>query len=324
MLELLCKLLLSMSVTQGEDAKFLALDFAIQTNDRQMFYDMFRHLKDRPTRARCIAMVVQRLDTAKPDVQYVMIDELAWCVGPDAKDAIPTLVKIVNSREVQYEKVWVPARIAKFSDGEKVHIPAHEETNAIRTPNRKHAIFCLGRIGTAAKVALPALAESLDVDDADIRFEACAAIHRIAPGTHDVRKRVVAGLRSDSPRDRLAAFRVLLDVQGQLAADLWPEVVRMMDNPETEPSRFYHLFTGVIPPGRRKEALAVARRSLNRLDQLEAKQLNAAREKGENMLSRENSFHFSMMRNDRRLIRSVIDELEASLQRDPEPDNSDS
>ena len=156
-----------------------------------------------------IEPILEAVDEKEIDVRESAAEALGE-IGPDAKDAIPTLIDLLQDREVYvrksaanalgeiglHAKEAVPALITALGDedswvrvytaealgkiGAKEAVPAligalEDEDNYVR----RHATEALGEIGPDAKDAVPALIKLLEDEDKYVQGKAVTALKKI-------------------------------------------------------------------------------------------------------------------------------------------------
>ena len=126
-------------------------------------------------------------------------------LGREAKEAVPVLIEILRAKaediEIKTKVCWalaaigpeaqaaVPALIAALPETGQGQIETEAQISGQLEPEVTIAAIslfdpaahALGRIGTGAREAIPALRQALDNDDRDIRDAALAALKRIDP-----------------------------------------------------------------------------------------------------------------------------------------------
>jgi len=106
-------------------------------------------------------------------------------MGQDAKEALPELTDLLKDTVVSV-RVTAAATLWEISKERKATIPvlvsALQEPTVRGKPSvAQEAAFVLGRMGSEAKVAVPALIESLNHQDPYVRDAAADALRRIDP-----------------------------------------------------------------------------------------------------------------------------------------------
>jgi HEAT repeat protein len=165
------------------------------------------------------------LHDADPNNQVLAADALGH-MGPDAEEAVPDLVQLLN---VSNETVRSHAGRA-LADLGVVAVPSL--TLALRQPEpavRVAAADTLGNIGPVAKEAIPALATLLGDEDQEVSRHAAAALGRIGPAavpelievarwrsryTTDMASTAFANLKADD-----ATVRELVQLMGNVKED---------------------------------------------------------------------------------------------------------
>jgi HEAT repeat protein len=121
--------------------------------------------------------------------------------GEQAEEAIPALIELLNNQELETELRW----------------------NAART---------LGKIRSAAVVAVPALVENLSDEAATVREHSAEALGDIGPAAKESVPALIAVLADPATRVRRDAARSLGQI-GPSAVDAVPHLVKLIDDPET-------------------------------------------------------------------------------------------
>ncbi|KKN23623.1 hypothetical protein LCGC14_0903050 [marine sediment metagenome] len=164
--------------------------------------------------------LLRGLEEANNKMKVIIISALGG-IGSDAKDAIPTLISIlefieeINSKEIEtkknllYSKSILPRIKLMFSAlNEYFSTPVKSEAvkalgrigkdseNAISALEyalinpkfiiRREAALSLGKLGSSAVVALPSLIEALDDRNPDVRWRASEALGIIGVNTENV------------------------------------------------------------------------------------------------------------------------------------------
>jgi HEAT repeat protein len=109
-----------------------------------------------PYEGKSVAQLQRMLDDSDPAVQVQGAFGLAQH-GSDAKDAVPTLVKALTSKETLVRQN-VALALGKIGPDAKEAVPAL--VDALNDPEwsvRRQAAMALGEIGPEARAALPAL-----------------------------------------------------------------------------------------------------------------------------------------------------------------------
>ncbi|MCI0380402.1 MAG: HEAT repeat domain-containing protein [Gemmataceae bacterium] len=106
------------------------------------------------------------------------------CIGPDAKEAVPDLIRAMQSlqgKDKRYGTALTEA-FGKIKASSEAVVPLLKQE--LRSPylyNQKAAILALGRFGPQARAAIPDLLPLLDDDREDIAEAAAAALAQIDP-----------------------------------------------------------------------------------------------------------------------------------------------
>jgi HEAT repeat protein len=101
-------------------------------------------------------------------------------IGPDAKDATPSLAKLLTAKDA-YERVIVASSLNKIDPkNQKNTVPIFRNALKDDIPEtRKEAVQALGRLGSKVKDLEPEIANLLQDDDATVREAAAAALMAI-------------------------------------------------------------------------------------------------------------------------------------------------
>lgn len=143
-------------------------------------------------------------------------------IGPDAKEAVPALVKLLANEDQTLRREAIMALAAIGPDAE----PAVEKLSAlIDCPiNGVPAIYALGSIGKVPSDVNTKLVEKAEGDDPIVKTVSAWALAKLHPGDERFARRaaklLVDTLKSGDPKARVAAAKAL----ETLGAD--PEVVR--------------------------------------------------------------------------------------------------
>lgn len=143
-------------------------------------------------------------------------------IGPGAKEAVPALLKLLDSENqgLQREAIMALAAIGPAAE------PAVDKLSAFAdcAVNEVPAIYALGSIGKVPGDVKTKLVEKAEGDDAVVKTVSAWALAKLHPGDKRFARRavklLVAALESEDPNARVAAAKAL----ETLNAD--PEIVR--------------------------------------------------------------------------------------------------
>ena len=163
-----------------------------------------------------LPQIVKALDDADTQVFSNAITAIAE-IGPDAKDAIPALMDLMDGRkgrgfrpkdreQALYRAAYALSRIGAEARPGLLAALKGEDTSL-----RRGAAKALGMTGPDAKDAVPALIENLGHDDETLRRDAVEALVLIGPAAVES---LIASLRFPDPRLREGSARAL----GELGA----------------------------------------------------------------------------------------------------------
>lgn len=303
MLEVLCSMMLSaLSTSPNDNVKLFALDFAIQTNYEGMLFKVLQSTDSGNVRGRALALLIRRLETADDGMQWRLISEIEE-FGPDAKEATPALIEIVNRRGVRVKTVHFLWK-------------GYPNTSVVESPfpNRDSAIKCLGVIGPDAKDALETLDVCLREDSYPIRFAACVAIHKIAPGTRDLKSILATGLRNnEQPQHQMAALRAVTAMKGEMSESQWFDVCSLLHSKNLfVRATARDAVQQIMPAGQEKDTLALLRLAAERVN----KELDTLPPLPDNLPNRQASrAGWEMLRGEQLAIQGMIEKLEAKLKK---------
>jgi HEAT repeat protein len=155
-------------------------------------------------------------------------------IGPEAENAVPTLIEVLEERNNDTEvRRLVATALGMIGPNAKAGISVltnrlqdREEDGEVRGA----AAQALGMIGPEAKVAVPALIESLKDNDSRIRGFALAALERIGPPPKAHIPTLLAALKDDDLEVRGDAS---LSIQNFVKARLeqWRPLLSQSDTP---------------------------------------------------------------------------------------------
>jgi len=152
-------------------------------------------------------------------------------MGPDAKEAVPSLITAANhEREtVRSGAVWA---LGGMGDGDGVVAALIQRLKDPSDFIRRDAAYFLGLIGPKARTAAAALAESARDPDPELRLRATFALKRIA-GDEGAALAVLAdGLKGTDEDVRNVACSTLYRL-GPAAKDSLPLLLSMLRAPDT-------------------------------------------------------------------------------------------
>jgi HEAT repeat protein len=181
--------------------------------------------------APALPALIKALNDADKQVWMNAIAAVA-AIGPEAKDAIPTLLADFDSKSASRQRSYYrdqviirtsyaltrigPAAIPPLIDGLRSH----------DTMMRSGAARALGGMGPAAKAAIPALLENLGHKDASVQQDVIDALGSIGAAA---KPKLIEALSSDDPRQRSTAA-LALGAMGRAAQDASGPVLAQLDS----------------------------------------------------------------------------------------------
>ena len=157
-------------------------------------------------------------------------------IGPDADAAAPELLdrlKTETHPEVRQQVILALGAI-RAVDAVPALIGVVENEKDV---DRAAAAFSLGRIGPAAKAAVPTLTKTLDDADPVLKTVSAWALAKIAPDNAQLKDKcvdlLIESLLSKDPLARRAAFRGLADLRPG-PARVMPTVKRILEGADKE------------------------------------------------------------------------------------------
>jgi len=178
-------------------------------------------------------------DTA--NVQWSAAKALG-AIGPAAREAVPTLVNVLGSGDWHFRSQVISA-LGQIGEPDLAVAPLIAALRDPEPPVRRGAAEALGKLGSAAREALPALGTAAKGDDRAVRRAAEAA--RVQIGSPRVEGAdLLAGLRSRDAAQRLEAMEAL-GAAGPEAAYAVPELVRIVQDREARELRIVAAVTAL-------------------------------------------------------------------------------
>ena len=157
-------------------------------------------------------------------------------IGPDAAETAPELLdrlKTETHPEVRQQVILALGAI-RSEDGVPALIGVVADTQHL---DRAAAAFSLGRIGPAAKAAVPALTKTLEDADPVLKTVSAWALAKISPDDAQLKDKCVdilaESLLGKDPLARRAAFRALADLRPG-PARVMPTIKRILEGPDKE------------------------------------------------------------------------------------------
>jgi HEAT repeat protein len=172
---------------------------------------------------------VSVMKDASPDLQAEVLEALA----SKGEGAVPGLLKALGNTAARGFAVQVAMRMGPEA---KDAVPALIDTfrSAQDAELKREIQFALGAIGPEASEAVPLLVESLQSDNAEIRYSACYALGQIGPQAKAAAPVLRDLARSDDRFMRLGSVWALLRIlpeDSRLKEQAAPLLLEMIDDP---------------------------------------------------------------------------------------------
>lgn len=158
-------------------------------------------------------------------------------IGPDAKQAVPALVKLLDSKDPSLQR---EAIMALASIGPAAQPAVEKLAGIIDCPvNGVPAIYALGSIGKVSDDVNSKLAKKAEGDDAIVKTVSAWALAKLNPGKELFARRavklLVEALKSGDPKARLAAAKALetLDADPEIMRPIMTEALEGADEDTT-------------------------------------------------------------------------------------------
>ncbi len=158
-------------------------------------------------------------------------------IGPDAREAVPALVKLLDSEDqtLRREAIMALAAIGPGAEPAVAKLAALVDCPINGVP----AIYALGSIGKAPGEVNAKLTEKAEGDDPIVKTVSAWALAKLHPGdarfTSRAVKLLAAALKSDDPKARLAAAKALktLDADPEIMRPIMMEALEDADHQTT-------------------------------------------------------------------------------------------
>ena len=132
-----------------------------------------------------VAVLMQALKDQDPKVRYKAVRVLAD-LGPSAAEAVPALSKTLKEDKNEAVQETAAFALGKIGQAAKPAVPLLiQAAKNERERMRSVAIFALWKIGPAAQEAIPVLIESLNEKDSTIRGMASLALAEMGPSAQE-------------------------------------------------------------------------------------------------------------------------------------------
>lgn len=163
-------------------------------------------------------------------------------LGPQAKEAVPALLAVIDSREPEVRREVIMA-LGAIGPEAKGAVPALlEQLKSDDESLLLTATYALGSMGEAAQLATPALRDQLQTtEDPFLHAVTAWALARLNPGDESLQRRMLSILADvlGNPTDRqarIAAARALAQLRPPHDL-LLPELTRVLENSPPEVTR---------------------------------------------------------------------------------------
>jgi HEAT repeat protein len=136
-------------------------------------------------------------------------------MGPDAREAIGTLVAILRGRN-QPARAWALYVLGRMGPAGQEALPAlMKELADTKSTLRMSVLYALAQIGPAARAAVPELRKILKTGPTDLRRVAATALAGIGRDAREAVPELTAALHDKDPQVQLAAAGALWLVDGR-------------------------------------------------------------------------------------------------------------
>lgn len=187
-----------------------------------------------PEARDAVPALIKALDDQDDQVWFNTVTALAR-IGPDAREAVPALMKqLTTSNQNRYARqAWLRTSFALGSIGPEA-LPALREALKSGQPHvRSGAAKAITWIGPDAVEVVPALLENLGDERADVREQTAEALGSIG---QPALAPVLATLRSENPRARQGAA-LALEWLKHFASDSVPPLVTGLEQEKDDTTR---------------------------------------------------------------------------------------
>lgn len=174
----------------------------------------------------------------KDEKLHSLVTPILGEIGPDAKDAVPALQGLLQSKDSGAKREAILALAAIGADARQTAPELIKSLSDKQFPNRPAAAFALGKMGV--KEAVPALKEAMaEKDNPILRLASVWALLQIDPSNADYAKSAVPqltdALENENPEIRREAARTLGRI-GAMAKTAVPALQKRLSDP-VEPVR---------------------------------------------------------------------------------------
>jgi HEAT repeat protein len=205
----------------------------------------------------------EALEDPEPSVAERAAEGLGW-IGPDAKEAVPTLIKRLKDPPSENFRVTAVAALGRIGPKAKAAVPLLIELiqqKEAPAKARRTAVSALGKMGPIAKTAVPTLIEALA--ERELEQAAVGALIQMGRAAQPAVPALSKRLRPEHPH-WLALVRFLVDIDPQTARAAIPDLRSLASS---EPVRDQ----GHVNFRASQRRIAEAKRLLQRLESLDNK-----------------------------------------------------
>lgn len=203
-----------------------------QDNDKNRLAAIFILERIGPAAAKAVPALIEAAQHPRDfHTQYHACIALG-AIGPQAKPATPVLLKLLNDKTTS---IRAHAAEALGQIGPAIGEEAIRRlTDALGDRNhivKQSAVIALGRLGSAAKSALPSIDKALAEETIDTRVDAVTAIYNITGDKQRVLPQLIAEVAGDDDPDAAAD---LLATFGDAARPAVPKFIKLLssENPD--------------------------------------------------------------------------------------------
>ncbi|PWT97659.1 MAG: glycosyltransferase [Candidatus Melainabacteria bacterium] len=182
-------------------------------------------------------------------------------IGAPASAAIPGLISFLKSKEGKYERTYAASALGGIGKQPELAVPAlidalqHDEEPVVK----RLAAMALGSFGADARPAIPALIEALNEGNKDLREAAAYGLRKIPAGASDV-PALTKLLDDDIDIAREAAARSIAGA-GSEAVGAVPKLVALLEDKNASVREAAAGALGAIGPDA-KEAVPALKKAL--------------------------------------------------------------